>query len=815
VSGAWLAPAAAGAFWAGILAADGAGLRGGWAWAALLAGCAMTSAGAVLILRRGPDGKPLLRGAGLLPPVEAEGHRGRVLGAVRGVPAPPGSRSSVAASVLLAVVGMLLLGGGWFAVRDAAVGRSVLARIGGYVRAEGVMSSDPQTGPFGWSARARLERVASDGGAWRLHEPVWLQGRGPPPPVELGDRVRLSGAAGGIPTDDFGDYLRTQGIAATLRVSEIERTAPPFNPLLRAANAVRNALRRAALELWPERRAGLFLGLALGDTSRLDPGLEEDFRATGLGHLLAVSGSNVAMFLGPVLMVAGAARAGRRTRFVVGVGAVAFFALLTRAEPSVLRASVMAGLVLLGVFLGRARSTPAVMGTAILVLLAFDPRLASALGFQLSVAATAGMVAFATPLAERIPGPRALAIAAGATLGAQAAVTPLLLFRFHVVPTVALPANVLAFPAVAPAMLIGLAASGVSLVWPPAGEALAAVANVPMAYLSGVADRMATAPLPSLTSDGGLDAFVMGMAVLAWLAFRVHRARRPRRARDPGRRRGIAAAVVMAVALPALVWGRALRAGPPGSLEVVFFDVGQGDAALVRSPEGAAVLVDAGPEPDQVAAELAAEGVHRLDVAIATHAHADHVAGFPAVLARFPVGLMLEPGCGGDSPSYEDLARALKDEEITPTHPRPGDAYRVADMRIDVLGPPACFHGTESDANNDSIVVRISVGAATVLFTGDVEEPAQLALLEAGVDVRAAVLKVPHHGGGTSMDEFLIEVQAALAVVSVGAGNDYGHPVASVLVTLRSAGAQVVRTDQAGEVVVRFGPGGPYVESPP
>ncbi len=814
MSGAWLAPVAAGAFWAGILAAAGAGLRGGWAWAALVAGCAMTSAAALLVVYSGPDGEPLLRGAGLLPPVEAEGHRGRVLGAVRGVPAPPGPRSSVAASLLLAVVGMSLLGAGWFSVRDSASGRSVLAGIGGYVRAEGVMSTDPQIGPFGWSARARLERVASDAGAWRVHEPVWLQGRGPPPPVELGDRVRLSGAAGEIPTGDFGEYLRTQGIAATLRVSEVERTAPPANPLLRAANAVRNALRRAALELWPERRAGLFLGLALGDTSRLDPGLEEDFRATGLGHLLAVSGSNVAMFLGPILMVAGAARAGRRTRFVVGIGSVAFFALLTRAEPSVLRASVMAGLVLVGVFLGRARSTPAVMGTAILILLAFDPRLASALGFQLSVAATAGMVAFATPIADRIPGPRAVAIATGATLGAQAAVTPLLLFRFHVVPTVALPANVLAFPAVAPAMLVGLAAAGLWLVWPPAGEALASVANMPMAYLSGVADRMATAPLPSLTSDGGLDAFVLGMAVLAWLAFRVHRARRPR-TRDPGRRRGIAAAVVMAVALPALVWGRALRAGPPGSLEVVFFDVGQGDAALVRSPQGAAVLIDAGPEPDQVAAELAAEGVHRLDVVIATHAHADHVAGFPAVLARFPVGLMLEPGCGGESPAYEDLVRALRDEEITPAHPRPGDAYRVADLRIDVLGPPACFRGTESDENNDSIVVRISAGPATVLFTGDVEEPAQLAILEAGVDVRAAVLKVPHHGGGTSMDEFLLEVHAALAVVSVGAGNDYGHPVESVLVTLRAAGAQVVRTDQAGEVVVRFGPDGPYVESPP
>ncbi len=237
--------------------------------------------------------------------------------------------------------------------------------------------------------------------------------------------------------------------------------------------------------------------------------------------------------------------------------------------------------------------------------------------------------------------------------------------------------------------------------------------------------------------------------------------------------------------------------------------MGQGDAALVRTPEGVNVLIDAGPDERLAATKLAALGVRRLDLVVASHAHADHVAGLPAVLARHPVGLILEPGCPADSPAYERFLEAAEAEQVAVRRPRGGARIRLGGLLVEVLGPDECAPGSPND---DSIVVRLSYGGATVLLPGDAEIPAQRDLLDDGDPVGADVLKVPHHGGATSDAAFFDRVAPRVAVVSVGE-NEYGHPVREVLDALRAAGASIVRTDRAGDVVVRFDPGGLRVES--
>ncbi|HXF72967.1 MAG TPA: ComEC/Rec2 family competence protein, partial [Actinomycetota bacterium] len=264
------------------------------------------------------------------------------------------------------------------------------------------------------------------------------------------------------------------------------------------------------------------------------------------------------------------------------------------------------------------------------------------------------------------------------------------------------------------------------------------------------------------------------------------------------------AAIALCALAPVLIWTRAVGAGPPAGLTVRFLDVGQGDAALVRSPGGATVLVDGGPDPREVATELAALGVRRLDLVVATHPHADHLEGLPAVLARFPVGLVLEPGCPADAPSYAALLDAISRAGVRILHPRAGDRIVVGDLVLDVLSPAACFVGTDSDPNNDSLVIRLARGDDVVLFAGDAEEPAQELLLGLGRTLRADVLKVPHHGGDTSLDAFLAQVAPEVAVVSVGEDNPYGHPAPEVLAALRAEGARVLRTDRDGDVVVTF-----------
>jgi competence protein ComEC len=798
----WVLPGAAAAFGLGILLSTGWDLDPSRGMAMVLAGITVLGAGAMARPRRGTRSRELLRTAGLVEEDES-GFRERVLraaGIPAGDPTPPArSRSVDHARVAALLLGMALLGCGWGPIREGA--RPDLGELGWrYVRFRGTAASDAVPFDIGWGLEASV-RAALPESSQRVSARVWISGEGPAPSLRAGEPFSGTGTLEPLPRNPSGfeEYLASRGAVGVVQVHELQVLGPASNPAMRLANSTREGLRRGAFRALPDREAALLLGLSIGDTEFMDPEVDRDFRATGLGHLLAVSGSNVAMFLAPVLAAAAALGAGLRGRVAVGLAAVAFFALVTRWEPSVLRASVMAGLALAGVLAGRPRATGALLGAAVLVLLVVDPGLATSVGFQLSVAATAGLAAMAGPLAARFHRlPRPVALAAAATIAAQAAVTPVLLLLFGVVPTVTLLANILAFPAVGPALFGGLASSTAALLSSELGRLLGDGAAVPLSYLVVLSDHAARLPLPAVTSSGRVGPVVAaGAVVLA--AWRLRTGRRP------------ANRWVVGLSLAAVAWSAVPGAGPPAELTVTFLDVGQGDAALIRTPDGAAVLIDAGPEEEAVATRLAALGVRRIDLAVATHAHADHIEGFPAVLSRFPVALLIEPGCPGDSPSYTELLDSIRAEGVPVRHPRGGQILMVGRLAVEVLGPDSCSPGG-AEPNDDSLVLRIRYAGATAMFPGDAEIPAQEDLLADGDDVRAQVLKVPHHGGDTSTDEFFDEVGAEVAVVSTGP-NEYGHPNPGVLAALRERSDVVIRTDLAGEVTVRFSSDGLLVES--
>jgi competence protein ComEC len=798
----WSLPAGAAGMWAGMLL-TGRETGNALGWGLLLSGIV----GVIAVARWGSRirarSRRLVGGAGLEVAVPLASPRERVLAAA-GLPVGREEAATTmvpaARRISAAVAACGLIGAGWVGVREAL--RPDLGPLQGRaVRIRGTAVSDLRRSDWGWSVEVGVDHVAVAGKWIDVDLRVWAAGSDRPASIQAGQPVSghvvldaLDPAASG-----FDAYLAGRGVVARASVSELAARGPPENPWLRMAASARDALRRGAGIALPDREAALLLGLSIGDTSRIDAEVEEDFRASGLAHLVAVSGANVAMFLAPVLAVATRLRMRLTALVALGVVAVAFFALLTRWEPSVLRAGVMAAVALGGLWAGRPRSTGALLGTSIVVLLVADPGLAGSVGFQLSVAATVGLALLAGPLANRLRAfPRPVALAAAATAAAQIGVTPLLLLHFGVVPTVTLLANVAAFPAVAAALIGGLVASGAALVWPPVGAGLGGPAAAPLTYLIELADRMARLPLPSVTGEG--PAAAVAAAFLALLvAWRLRRTRRSR-----------ASQAVAAAVLAALTWSAAGLGEASGTVTVTFLDVGQGDAAVVRGPDEATILIDAGPEPDQVAAELAALGVRRIDLAVASHGHADHVEGFPAVLARHPVGLLLEPGCPVDSPSYRRFLDSVRNEEVPARRPRGGGAMRVGDLLLQILGPDEC---SPDEPNDDSLVVRIVLqGVPLVLFPGDVEVPAQQDLLEDGDPISAAVLKVPHHGGDTSDPGFLRAVDAAVAVVSTGL-NDYGHPHAAVLATLEAEGMAVYRTDRSGDVTVRFGPDGVLVET--
>ncbi|MGH2677646.1 MAG: ComEC/Rec2 family competence protein, partial [Actinomycetota bacterium] len=724
----------------------------------------------------------------------ALGPRARVLQAA-GLHVRPSAavRRRPAGWRLLAVVAAFVAGAGWAMVRAPP---SLGPLDGRHVRFLGTAESDLGRQDWGWSVEVRLDRVLVDGREIDVTPKVWVTGSGRPPAISAGQTVSGTGTLDGVrrPTADFEAYLVGRGVSAYLHASRLRAHGQPDNPALGLANDVREAFRVGAGAALPARQAGLLRGLAIGDTAGMDPEVEEDFRASGLAHLLAVSGSNVALVLAPALAVAARLRLRPGRRALVASAVVAFFALVTRWEPSVLRATAMAAIALVALWAGRPRRVAPALAVAVLSLLVLDPLLSASVGFQLSVAATAGLAVMAGPLANRLSWlPRPLAGAAAATLAAQVAVTPLLLLRFGVVPTVTLAANVLAFPAVAPALFLGTVASGVANAWPDAGRMVGRLAGAPLGYLVELSDRTARAPLPTLT--GGAVASLLATAVAALVAWAVRR-------RVPG------LALIAVAVVAVLGWASVPSVGPPASLTVTFLDVGQGDAAVVQTPDGATVLVDAGPEEQQVAAELAALGIRRIDLAVATHAHADHIDGFPAILSRFPVTLLLDPGCPGDSPSYRRFLDAVRDEGVPVRHPRGGRRLTVGRLIVDVLGPDRCSPGGQSP-NDDSLVLRVAYGRSTVLFSGDAEVPAQHDLLADEDPVQATVLKVPHHGGDTSDVEFFDAVDSTVAVVSTGP-NDYGHPNPGVLASLRTEGMAVYRTDLAGDVTVTFAADGSW-----
>jgi competence protein ComEC len=783
---AWALPAAAAAFWAGLLAGE---VHPSWSrpWMGMALGLAAL-AGAWLAAPRTTTGRDPLQAAGL---VERE------RAAISALAPPRMIGGSPLTAIALAMLGLVLLGAGWSSVHASWIDRSLLARLAPRrVTVVGALHTDPEAGAFGWHAVLDVTRIEWSGRAASLRASLWLSADDDPPRWVRGDVIKAEGVIRRPDDPGFVDALAHTGMAVELTGYLVERLGPSPSPFIRAAQVFRAFVGRSIARLFPAKEAGLLLGLALGDASRLNAGMMRDFQASGLGHLLVVSGENVAMVLAPILGLASLLHLTRWPRFGLGTGTVAFFVVMTGAQASVMRAGVMATIALVGVLIGRPRATGSILAAAVLVILVLDPWLVWSIGFQLSVTATTGMAALASPIGERlrrfVPAP--VALAAGTTLAAQLGVMPLLLFHFHEVPSVTIVANLMAFPAVSPALLLGLGAAAIGLASVTAGHLVAALALIPMRYIEWVGDRLAKAPVGHITTGSGLPVLMLGGALVLAFAWVLHRRWRPSRP-----------LIVLAVAVfPLVVWSTALGVGAASGLVVRFFDVGQGDAALVTSPSGVYMLVDGGPDEQQVSTELAALGVKRLDVMVATHPHADHIIGLPNVLGRVPVGLVLEPGCPDTSAIQTNLDVAIADEHVPVRYPRAGDTITVGDLRLDVLSPDRCWTGTNSDANNDSLVIMLHYLEDSVLFGGEPEEPAQQVLFDEHAPLNAELLKVPHHGAATSLPEFFQAVDAELAVICVGQPNDYGHPVASTLRAIVATGAQIWRTDQNGDIIVTF-----------
>jgi competence protein ComEC len=790
------------------------------------------------------------------------------------------------APALGALAAALVLAGS--ALGDArleAIDRSAtLVEDGRTVELSAYVLTPPRPSAFGASAEVGVTGGRLDGTHLLLRVPRW---EGLPRSVHVGDELRLRGrlrrpaaAETGEGEFDFAALLRRRGIAGELLLDDARATGRRRGGVAHVLDVMRERAQHAVAAGLPPPEAALARGMVLGQDEAIAEGVREDFRASGLAHLLAVSGQNVMLLVALALPLLAVAGFGPRGRGVALLGLVALYVPLAGAGPSLQRAGVMGAAGIAAMTLSRPASRWYALLLAAAATLALNPRACEEPGWQLSFAAVVGILCLGVPLGRaftraaigllaapappvtgrpgaalpgaalhgaapdpaapdrhtaalaRLPTLRArlpelrLALARGLgegaaiTLAATLATAPLLAHHFDAVPVAGLPANLLALPAVAPAMWLGMVKAGLGLLAPalpvdPLAAALGPLTRLPVAYIGRLAELFAQLPggrlSPPLPSRAGvpLAYALLALAVvavrLAWRRLGAHAeelgARWRRRPR--AQRLAVGAAAAAAVVLVAV---RALGpAPPPDTLTVRFLDVGQGDATLVQHPDGSAVLFDAGPPEAGTARLLRRAGVRELAAVVATHASRDHHGGLVEVLERFEVGLLLDGGDRTNDPAFRAaLVRAAREGvRIVPaTAPM---TLRVGGLTIRVLSPPPRPPGpAPEDPNPRAVVAIVSAGEFDLFLSADAESEVLLPLELPDVEA----MKVPHHGSeDPGLPELLERLRPQLAAIEVGV-NTYGHPAPPTLAALERAGVRVYRTDRDGTVTLSVEGGG-------
>ncbi len=622
------------------------------------------------------------------------------------------------------------------------------------------------------------------------------------------------------PGDDFdyAAFLRSRGIGRELQlesVSPIGRRGGLSGLVDTVRSRAENGI---AAGLGPER-AALARGMVLGEDGDVSDATRDDFRRSGLAHVLAASGQNVALLCAlalPLLMLAGASQ---RVRVAVLLPLVGLYVALAGGGASVTRAGVMAAAGLVALAASRRASAWYALLLAALVTLALNPRASADPGWQLSFAAVAGMLvlgpALRAPL-RRLPRPVGEAIAA--TLAATIATAPLIAHDFGALSATTLPANVIAFPAVAPVMWLGMGkavlAELAALVPPFAWIAsaldavLVPVQNLALRWVAGVATRFGdpswAQPHVGLGWPGVIAAYALLGAVVAAQRYLARALRgRPIAGDLHDRLRSLAPATRRAFAAPvvALALAAAARASeppaPPKHLTVDFIDVGQGDSTLIRDPAGAAVLFDGGVPEARVDRTLRHLGVRKLSVVVATHQSRDHHGGLMQVVRRFPVGLFIDGRYGVRDPSFIALEHEVDRRHIPRRPGYAGQYLRVGQMEIHfVWPPPRGSSPPPADPNTRAIVAIVSEGGFSLFLSADAEAPVLLPLRLPRVDA----MKVPHHGSAEAgLGQLLARLRPTVAAIECGRGNRYAHPRPSTLRALRRV-PRVYRTDRDGTV---------------
>lgn len=639
-----------------------------------------------------------------------------------------------------------------------------------------------------------------------------------------GDVLRVEGvlhrpASTGNPgAFSYRDYLTRRGIAAIMYVEpdRVKKTSGSSLGVLQAAYAVRDNLMGINNSTLSPVNASILNGMMFGARGEIPYFLQEAFSEAGLAHVLCVSGLHLGLILGGLLLL---------FRFL-GVPAAAvplavtpilfFYAAMTGFGPAVLRAMIMALLLLWGRRLGRERDWPTALALAALVILLFNPLQIYEVGFQLSFAATWGILylgPFWRDKMARVPLPAWAKSILQVTLSAQLATLPILVQHFNLVSFISVLTNLVAVPVAGLVLLLGFTAGLVGLVIMPGAYLINAGTEVLLTLYKWLV--VSAGQLP------GAFTYISNWpwwGVVLWYAGLVTVVESSRR-KEPlislDRKQGIVLLLIAVSLATFFCWGK-ISGG--NQLEMHCIDVGQGDSILLRLPAGQNLLIDTGgwrgdfqggPGVGEyvVVPYLRRLGINSLDALILSHFHEDHAGGAAAVLRSLAVDrLIIPPGTGGGNAvaareSILDQARQMK---IPIYQANAGDGLRL-DPRVEITfwGPRGeLYSGSRSDENNNSLVMFVDYREMEILLAGDIEEEMQSWLVREGTSLPVEVLKVPHHGSSHFSRQFINELCPDIAVISVGERNSFGLPSREMLKCLDDNGTRIYRTDRHGAIII-------------
>lgn len=645
------------------------------------------------------------------------------------------------------------------------------------------------------------------------------------PVINYGSRLRVTGILEAPPegeTFSYRTYLARQGIHSLMSLPNVTVLAEnEGNPLYQAIFAFKSRAQSTIAQLISEPQAALLTGILLGNDNGLPPDLEEAFRLTGMTHIIAISGFNIAILVAILVRLAEPFLS-RRGSVIFALVGISLYTVLVGADASVVRAALMGGIYLLtNRWLGRPNFAFASLFLAGFVMTVIRPFTLWDVGFQLSFAATLSLMLYADPLTrwvrhglerwlyrdwvEQVMG--VLSEAVILTIAAQILTLPLMVGYFGQLSLISLLANALILPVQPAVMIWGGLATLVGLIFPAVGQLFAWVAWLFLGYTIWMVRLFAAVPgaaVPLTISTTGVIAIYGAIAVLTWLG------KQPVEQRSlifsavrQNLTQRLAVGVSGIAAVLVLSWG---MTQPDSQLHIVFMNVGQGDATFIQTPSGRQILVDGGLYPSVLNDQLGRQMPFwdkEIDLVVATHPDADHVSGLVGVFDRYRVNQLITNGQSfGESPIYDEVLTAAQDQQTEIRPVQAGEVIQIEDgVRLEIVHPGPELVG--ENRNENSVSMRLVYGSFTFLFTGDAEQMGEAEMLAADRPLAALVFKAGHHGSNSSSSlPFLQAVRPQIIVVSAGVDNRFGHPAPEMLARAEDVGAVVLRTDELGSITV-------------